>query len=243
MPVSVSVVVAVQNEEGATTQVVQELKSTFDAGLGAGNYELIFIDDKSVDSTVQVLTGLKASVPELRVLRHEKNVGKSGGVRTGALHARGRVIAMMDGDGQNPAKDVLNVATILLNAAPTVGLVAGERRRRQDTASKKWASRWANGIRKSLLKDGSNDTGCGIKAIRRDLYLLLPYFDNMHRYIPALVNREGYDTLFEPVDDRPRTTGSSKYTNWGRLKNALKDLPGVMWLNSRRRLPGGTTEL
>ncbi|MFP1130920.1 glycosyltransferase family 2 protein [Asticcacaulis sp. W401b] len=243
MSVPVSVVVAVHNEEGATPQVVQELKSVFDAGLGAGNYELVFVDDKSTDATPQVLSGLKASVPELRVIRHENNVGKSGGVFTGVLHAHGDIIAMMDGDGQNPASDVLKVAQMLMAADASVGMVAGERRRRQDTASKKWASRWANGIRRNLLKDGSNDTGCGIKAIRRDLFLRLPYFDNMHRYIPALVNREGYVTLFEPVDDRLRTTGSSKYTNWGRLKNALTDLPGVMWLNSRRRLPGRTTEV
>jgi len=243
MPVSVSVVVAVHNEEGATAEVVKELKGAFDAGLGTDGYELVFVDDKSTDQTLEVLKGLRAEVPNLRVIRHENNVGKSGGVRTGVLAAKGEVVVMMDGDGQNPAVDVLNVAKILLAAGPEVGLVAGERRRRQDTASKKWASRWANGIRKQLLNDGSNDTGCGIKAIRRDLFLRLPYFDNMHRYIPALVNREGYVTLFEPVDDRLRTTGHSKYTNWGRLMNAVTDLPGVMWLNSRFRNPGKPTEL
>jgi len=243
MSVSVSVVVAVQNEEGATAEVVRELKAAFDGAFASEEYELVFVDDKSSDKTLEVLEGLRAEVPNLRIVRHERNVGKSGGVRTGVFYARGEVIVMMDGDGQNPAVDVLNVAKILLAAGPEVGLVAGERRRRQDTASKKWASRWANGIRKSLLNDGSNDTGCGIKAIRRDLFLRLPYFDNMHRYIPALVNREGYATLFEPVDDRLRTTGRSKYTNWGRLLNALTDLPGVMWLNSRYKNPGKTTEL
>lgn len=243
MSVPVSVVVAVHNEEGATPQVVQELKSVFDEGLGAGQYELVFVDDKSTDKTPQVLEALKATVPELRIIRHENNVGKSGGVFTGVLYARGDIVAMLDGDGQNPAADVLKVTRMLMAADASVGMVAGIRRKRQDSASKRWASRWANGIRKSLLKDGADDTGCGIKAIRRDLFLRLPYFDNMHRYIPALVNREGYVTLFEPVDDRLRTTGSSKYTNWGRLKNALTDLPGVMWLNSRRRLPGRTTEV
>lgn len=243
MPLAVSVVVAVQNEEGAVNDVVSELKSVFDEGLGADGYELIFVDDKSSDATVSRLRELQKNVPNLRIIQHEKNVGKSGGVRTGIMHARTNIIAMMDGDGQNPAADVLRTAKALLNAGPEVGLVAGQRKKRQDTASKKWASRWANGIRKRMLNDGAEDTGCGIKAIRRDVFLRLPYFDNMHRYIPALVNREGYKTLFEMVEDRLRTTGHSKYTNIGRLWVALSDLPGVMWLNRRYRHPGSTTEL
>lgn len=195
MPLAVSVVVAVQNEEGAVADVVNELRSVFSAGLGADGYELIFVDDKSSDATVAKLRELQNGHTDLRVILHEKNVGKSGGVRTGIMNARAQVIAMMDGDGQNPAADVLRTAKALLNAGPEVGLVAGQRKKRQDTASKKWASRWANGIRKRMLNDGAEDTGCGIKAIRRDVFLRLPYFDNMHRYIPALVNREGYKTL------------------------------------------------
>ncbi|MDC7684047.1 glycosyltransferase family 2 protein [Asticcacaulis sp. BYS171W] len=243
MPITVSVVVAVHNEEGSCVQVARELEAVFNDGLGQDAYELIFVDDMSSDNTLSILTDLKASLPNLRVVHHQNNVGKSGGVRTGVIAAKGEIIAMLDGDGQNPAADVLNVAKRLLEAGPDVGLVAGERRRRQDTSSKKWASRWANGIRKKMLNDGSNDTGCGIKAIRREVFLRLPYFDNMHRYIPALVNREGYGSLFEPVDDRPRTTGQSKYTNIGRLWVALSDLPGVMWLNRRYRHPGNTTEV
>ncbi|ESQ80157.1 glycosyltransferase family 2 protein [Asticcacaulis sp. YBE204] len=243
MPITVSVVVAVHNEEGSCVQVARELEAVFNDGLGQDAYELIFVDDMSSDNTLSILTDLRTSLPNLRVLHHEKNVGKSGGVRTGVMAAKGHIIAMLDGDGQNPAADVLNVAKRLLEAGPDIGLVAGERRRRQDTSSKKWASRWANGIRKKMLNDGSDDTGCGIKAIRREVFLRLPYFDNMHRYIPALVNREGYGSLFEPVDDRPRTTGQSKYTNIGRLWVALSDLPGVMWLNRRYRHPGNTTEV
>jgi len=148
----------------------------------------------------------------------------------------------LDGDGQNPAADAVKIAQRLAVSGPQVGMVAGERRNRQDTASKKWASRWANGIRKTMLNDKSNDTGCGLKALRREVFLRLPYFDQMHRYLPSLVTREGYETLFETVDDRLRTTGQSKYTNLGRLAVALSDLPGVMWLNRRLRQPGRITE-
>lgn len=243
MTLIVSVVVAVNNEEGSCVQVARELEGVFNAALGADAYELIFVDDNSTDKTLSLLTETRKTLPNLRILHHERNVGKSGGVRTGVRAAKGSIIAMLDGDGQNPAADVVNVTQRLIAAGPEVGMVAGERRRRQDTSSKKWASRWANGIRKRLLNDGADDTGCGIKAIRRDVFLSLPYFDNMHRYIPALVNREGYASLFEPVDDRPRTTGHSKYTNIGRLWVALSDLPGVMWLNRRYRHPGSTTEI
>lgn len=243
MPLLVSVVVAVNNEEGACVQVATEIDTVFKAGLGEGGYEVIFVDDKSSDQTLKLLSQLQMSMPALRVLHHERNVGKSGGVRTGVFAARSGIIVMLDGDGQNPAADALNLAQILLNESPEVGMVAGERARRQDTASKKWASRWANGIRKRMLNDGSDDTGCGIKAIRREVFLRLPYFDNMHRYIPALVNREGFQSRFETVGDRPRTTGHSKYTNIGRLWVALSDLPGVMWLNRRYRNPGRTSEI
>jgi dolichol-phosphate mannosyltransferase len=237
-PLLASVVIAIHNEEGACVQVAEEVEQAFTRGLGAGNFEIIFVDDQSTDKTVETLKLALGRLPHVKILLHEHNVGKSGGVRTGVLASRGTVIGMMDGDGQNPARDVLKVVQQLIKAAPEVGLVAGERKARQDKISKKWASRWANSIRKSLLKDGSNDTGCGIKAIRREAFLRLPYFDNMHRYIPALVNREGFKIEFASVEDRPRTTGQSKYTNIGRLWVAFSDLPGVMWLNRRYRNPG-----
>lgn len=243
MSLVVSVVVAVNNEEGAAVQVAREIDTVFAQSYSRDAYEIIFVDDKSTDATLERLQAARSELPNLRLIRHQNNTGKSGGVRTGVLAARGPVIALLDGDGQNPAADVLKVAQVLEAAGPEVGMVAGERRKRQDNQSKRVASRLANNIRKRLLNDGSNDTGCGIKAIRREVFLRLPYFDNMHRYMPALVTREGFVTLFQPVDDRLRTTGQSKYTNIGRLLEALTDLPGVMWLNRRYRNPGSTTEV
>ncbi len=239
---TVSVVVPVYNEEGAAVQVAQEIEAVFSKTYGADGFEIIMVDDRSTDASWDKLVAVKAGMPQLRVLRHEKNSGKSAAIRTGVLAARADIIVTVDGDGQNPPEDAARMAAILRDAAPDVGLIAGQRRNRQDTASKKWASRWANGIRKSLLNDNCDDTACGLKAIRRDVFLKLPFFDQLHRYMPALVNREGYRTLIEIVDDRLRTTGQSKYTNIGRLAVALSDLPGVMWLNRRLRRPGQVTE-
>ena len=242
MPLIVSVVVPVYNEEGSAVQVAREIEGAFGAAFAAGEFEIIFVDDCSRDATFATLVAARDEIPALRVLHHEKNVGKSGAIRTGVFGARGDIIVTLDGDGQNPAVDAVKIAKRLAASGPQVGMVAGERRNRQDTASKKWASRWANGIRKAMLNDKSNDTGCGLKALRRDVFLRLPYFDQMHRYLPSLVTREGFETLFETVDDRLRTTGQSKYTNLGRLAVALSDLPGVMWLNRRLRQPGRVTE-
>lgn len=242
MAPTVSVVVPVYNEEGAAVQVAHEIDEVFSKAYGADGFEIIMVDDRSTDASFTRLVETRRAIPALRVLRHEQNSGKSAAIRSGVFAARSNIIVTLDGDGQNPPADGARLAGILLRAPASVGLVAGQRRNRQDTASKKWASRWANGIRKSLLNDNCDDTACGLKAIRREVFLRLPFFDQLHRYLPALVNREGYDTLLEPVDDRARTTGQSKYTNIGRLAVALSDLPGVMWLNRRLRKPGKVSE-
>jgi len=242
MPLTVSVVVPVYNEEGAAVQVAAEVAREFTSVFGADGFEIVMVDDRSTDNSHAKLVEAKAAIPQLRVLQHEKNSGKSAAIRSGVFAARSGIIVTVDGDGQNPPADAARMASILNAAGPEVGLIAGQRQNRQDTASKKWASRWANGIRKSLLNDNCDDTACGLKAIRRDVFLRLPFFDQLHRYMPALVNREGYVTLIEPVGDRLRTTGQSKYTNIGRLAVALSDLPGVMWLNSRLRKPGKVSE-
>lgn len=242
MPSFVSVVVPVYNEEGACVQVAHEIVTSFSKVYGGDGFEIVFVDDCSKDATLAQLQSALPDIPVMRVLHHEKNVGKSGAIRSGVLAARGDIIVTLDGDGQNPPDDAARVTKVLANAPPDVGMVAGIRRNRQDKLSKKWASRWANGIRKALLNDGCDDTGCGLKAFRRDVFLRLPYFDQMHRYMPSLVTREGYGMLFEPVDDRIRTTGQSKYTNLGRLAVALSDLPGVIWLNQRYRKPGKVSE-
>lgn len=243
MALIVSAVAPVYNEEGACVQVAQEIAQAFSEAFGADGFEIVMVDDCSTDATLARLQAAKADLPQLRVLRHARNAGKSRAMRTGVFAARADLIVTLDGDGQNPASDAARLVRKLSVAPPEVGMVAGQRRNRQDTASKKWASRTANAIRKSLLKDGSDDTGCGLKALRREVFLRLPYFDQMHRYLPTLVAHQGFSTLFEPVDDRPRATGQSKYTNLGRLAVALTDLPGVLWLNSRQRRCGAVSEI
>lgn len=232
-----SVVVPVYNESGAAPALAREIAASF----GDRAYEMIFVNDASGDDTLAQLTALKAEIPQLRVLSHGKNSGQSRAIRTGILAARGPIIVTLDGDGQNDPADAPRLAE-RLQASPGLALIGGERVKRQDSAAKKWASKWANGIRKKLLRDTANDTGCGLKAFRREAFLRLPYFDHIHRYIPALMLREGYEVAFEPVNHRHRTTGVSKYTNFGRLKVAFTDLMGVMWLQSRSRLPGEVTE-
>lgn len=237
MTLAVSVLVPACNEEGAAAEVAREIASVF-APVYGDRYEILFIDDASTDLTRGVLEGVMAEIPVMRVLSHERRSGKSAALRTGLYVARGDIIVTLDGDGQNPAQDALGLVHALEVAPEHIGMAAGNRRDRQDRISKKWASRWANRIRKAMLNDGCDDTGCGLKAIRRNLYLRLPYFDQMHRYLPSLVRREGYGLINVPVGDRPRAAGASKYTNIGRLWVALSDLPGVMWLNRRRRDPG-----
>ncbi len=235
----ISVVVPVFDEEGAAPALAREIAAAFKGR----NHEIIFVDDASRDGTRAALKALIAEIPQLRVLAHRKNSGQSRAVRSGILGARGAVIVTLDGDGQNDPADGPALVDALLAGPPELALVGGERVKRQDSAAKKVASRIGNGVRKRLLKDTANDTGCGLKAFRREAFLRLPYFDHIHRYLPALMLREGYQTAFRPVNHRHRQTGASKYTNLGRLWASLSDLYGVMWLQSRSRLPGGVDEV
>ena len=235
----ISVVVPVHDEAGAVGPLVAEIALAFDGR----SYEMIFVDDASRDSTLAELSALKAAHPQLRVLTHPSNSGQSRAVRTGVLAARGEVVVTMDGDGQNPPVDAPRLVDALLAAAPEVALVGGRRARRQDSEAKRQASIWANRIRRRLLGDDADDTGCGLKAFRREAFLRLPYFDHLHRYLPALMIREGFRNLYLDVGHRHRETGRSKYTNWGRLVASLSDLLGVMWLKSRSRLPGAVREV
>ena len=234
----VSVVVPVYNESGAAPELAREIAEAF----RGREVEILFVDDCSRDDTRERLAALKAEIPSLRILAHTANAGQSRAVRTGVLAARGDIVVTLDGDGQNDPADAPKLVEALLAGPPDLALVGGERVRRQDSAAKKIASRVGNGVRKRLLKDTANDTGCGLKAFRREAFLRLPYFDHIHRYLPALMLREGYRTAFLPVGHRPRTTGASKYTNLGRLWASLSDLRGVMWLQSRARNPGAVTE-
>jgi dolichol-phosphate mannosyltransferase len=239
MPPEISIVVPVHNEAGAAAPLAREIAQAF----AGRDYEMVFVDDASRDSTLAELQALRGELPNLRVLKHPKNAGQSRAVRSGVLAARGAIVVTLDGDGQNPPADGPALVDALRAAPPEVAMIGGRRVKRQDTAAKRWASRFANGVRKRLLNDDADDTGCGLKAFRRDVFLRLPYFDHMHRYLPALMIREGYRVRYQDVGHRPRVVGSSKYTNLGRLWAALSDLRGVMWLISRARNPGTVEEL
>lgn len=234
----ISVVIPVHDEAGAAGPLAREIADAF----AGRSYEMIFVDDASKDATLAELRALMTELPTLRVLSHSTNAGQSRAVRTGVLAARGPIVVTLDGDGQNPPADAPKLADALIAAPPNVALVGGRRAKRQDSEAKRWASRWANRIRKKLLKDDADDTGCGLKAFRRDVFLRLPYFDHVHRYLPALTLREGYENRYLDVDHRHRETGRSKYTNWGRLTASFSDLMGVMWLKSRARRPGSIRE-
>ena len=236
-----SVVVPVYNEEENVAKLVDEIA----VALKGEAYEMIFVNDASSDGTLQKLKDLTADYPALRSISHRKNAGQSRAVRSGVMAAKGIYIATLDGDGQNDPADIpVLYAQITRKDAPEgLALIGGRRAKRQDSWAKKIASRFGNGIRKKLLKDQADDTGCGLKVFTRQAFLRLPFFDHIHRYIPALMLREGYKIEFCDVNHRHREFGMSKYTNFGRLIVSIADLRGVMWLNRRARNPEGWDEV
>ncbi|HKT54353.1 MAG TPA: glycosyltransferase family 2 protein [Caulobacteraceae bacterium] len=239
MAADFSIVAPVFNEEGAITELVREIAAAFEGSA----FEIVVVDDASRDHTLAAVIHLKAEVPALRVIRHHRNAGQSRAIRSGVLAARAPIVVTLDGDGQNDPADAPKLARRLAAGPPNLAMVGGERVGRQDSASKKLASRVGNGVRGRLLGDGAADTGCGLKAFRREAYLRLPYFDHMHRYLPALFLREGFEIAFEPVGHRPRRAGVSKYTNIGRLWVSIWDLAGVVWLKARAREAGVVEEV
>ena len=234
----ISVVVPVFDEEGNVAGLAREIARAFQGQA----YEMIFVDDASRDGTAQALRALKAELPQLRVLRHQRNAGQSRAVRTGAEAARGAILVTLDGDGQNDPADAPRLVERLRAGGPALGLVGGLRLKRRDSWSKRVGSKVGNGVRRRLLNDDALDTGCGLKVMWLQAYLRFPYFDHMHRFLPALAKREGLGTDFLEVNHRPRGTGQSKYTNWRRLKASLGDLAGVVWLLGRARSPGRVEE-
>lgn len=236
-----SVCVPMHNEAGNAAQLVEEIAAALDGRA----YEMVITDDASTDDTRAVLVGLKDAYPQLRVISHRKNAGQSRAIRTAIQHARAPIVGTLDGDGQNDPADLPALYRSLTRADAPEGLkmVMGRRASRKDSAWKKFGSSFANSIRKRLLRDDCDDSGCGIKVIKREAFLSLPYFDHMHRYMPALMNAEGYTVEFLNVNHRERGAGQSKYTNFGRLGHALSDLRGVIWLIRRRRNPEGADEL
>ncbi len=227
-----SVVVPVHNEEDNVAPLVGEIVAAL---RGQIDFEIVYVDDTSKDATLQRLRDLQATVPELRVIRHLSNAGQSTAVRNGVKAARAPWIATLDGDGQNDPADIPKLLAQRGAATADTKLFAGWRVNRQDSGSKRWASKFANGIRSRMLRDATPDTGCGIKLFERAAFLDLPYFDHMHRYLPALMQRAGWQTVSVPVNHRHRTAGVSKYNNLGRAIVGIKDLFGVSWLIQRSR--------
>ena len=236
-----SVVSPVRNEAENVESLVREISQA----LAGRAFEIIFVDDSSQDDTRARLFALKDKIPNLRVIGHRKNAGQSRAVRTGVLAARSPVVLTLDGDGQNDPGDLPGLLAQLNRAdAPgDLALVQGRRDKRVDSGWKKFGSRFANNVRRSMLKDSNTDSGCGMRAFKRDAYLQIPYFDHMHRYLPALMQSEGFMVEERAVGHRARKHGQSNYTNFGRLADAVSDMRGVMWLRKRRRSPGGTDEI
>ena len=227
-----SVVVPVFNEQDNVGPLVGEIVAALRGRLP---FEIVYVDDNSRDGTLAALQRLKQDVPELRVLHHVSQSGQSTAVRTGVKAARGAWIATLDGDGQNDPADIPKLLAQRDGAPGDVKLFAGWRTNRQDTGSKRWASKWANAIRARMLRDDTPDTGCGIKLFERTAFLDLPYFDHMHRYLPALMQRAGWKTVSVPVNHRARGAGVSKYNNLGRALVGIRDLRGVAWLILRSK--------
>ena len=230
-----SVVVPVHNEEDNVAPLVDEIVTAL---RGRIDFEIVYVDDTSKDATLQRLRDLQATVPELRVIRHVSNAGQSTAVRNGVKAARAPWIATLDGDGQNDPADIPKLLAQREASPAGVKLFAGWRVHRQDSGSKRWASKFANALRSRLLRDATPDTGCGIKLFERDAFLDLPYFDHMHRYLPALMQRAGWKTVSVPVNHRHRTAGVSKYNNLNRALVGIRDLRGVAWLIVRSRRTG-----
>jgi dolichol-phosphate mannosyltransferase len=230
-----SVVIPVHNEEENIQMLVDEVRQALD---GKFDYELIYVNDGSSDSTLQRLADAGNGYPALSVISHVSSAGQSTAVRTGVLHAKSNWIATLDGDGQNDPADVPALfETLKNNSAHGVQLVNGYRKKRKDTFIKRISSRLANGIRSYLLKDETPDTGCGLKVFSRDAYLALPFFDHMHRFLPAMIQRGGGKVMSVEVNHRERERGSSHYGFFDRLWVGIFDLMGVAWLQRRATHP------
>jgi dolichol-phosphate mannosyltransferase len=234
-PPAISVIVPVRNEAGNVAPLVAEIAAALQSALPDRAFEIVYVNDGSTDATEAELRSLMADSPWLRQVRHGISCGQSAAIRTGVARARAPLVVTLDGDGQNDPAFIPELIAALEAGAPRTGLIAGQRVGRKATGFKKLQSRVANGVRAAVLKDGTRDTGCGLKAFRRDLFLSLPYFDGLHRFLPALVRREGFDIGYVDVIDRLRHHGVSNYGFWDRLWIGILDLAGVWWLIRRKR--------
>ncbi|QDP26068.1 glycosyltransferase family 2 protein [Bradyrhizobium cosmicum] len=236
---SVSIVVPVRNEADNIAPLIEEITTALDSRWA---YEIIYVNDGSTDATGERLASIMTQRDNLRQLRHARSGGQSAAVRSGVRAARGAIVATLDGDGQNnPA--FLPDLIAAVEKGSNIGLAAGQRVGRKDTGFKKFQSRVANKVRNAILQDGTRDTGCGLKAFRRDVFLMMPYFDGLHRFLPALVRREGFDIAYVDVIDRPRRSGVSNYGFFDRLWIGIMDLAGVWWLIRRKKPTPEVTEV
>ena len=238
--VAVSIVVPVRNEENNISPLISEIASALD---GRWDHEIVYVNDGSTDGTAERLASEMRVRKNLRQIAHAKSSGQSAAVRSGVRAARGGIVATLDGDGQNNPAFLPDLISAIEKGGERVGLAAGQRVGRKDTGFKKMQSRVANGIRNMILHDGTRDTGCGLKAFRRDVFLSMPYFDGLHRFLPALVRREGFDIAYVDVIDRPRHSGVSTYGFFDRLWIGMMDLAGVWWLIRRKKPTPIATEV
>ena len=237
---AVAAVVPVRNEAGNIAPLIEEIAAALAT---AGPFEIIYVNDGSTDATETELLALMRERPWLRQIKHAASCGQSSAVRSGVAAARAPVVVTLDGDGQNDPKFLPALVAALEQGGARIGLVAGQRVGRKATGFKRLQSRIANGVRGAILKDGTRDSGCGLKAFRRDVVLALPYFDGLHRFLPALVRRDGYDVAYVDVVDRERGHGRSNYGMWDRLWVGILDLAGVWWLIRRRKRVPQVTEV
>jgi glycosyltransferase involved in cell wall biosynthesis len=229
---AVSVVIPARNEAENVGPLTDEIAAALN---GRWVFEVIYVNDGSTDATEAALNALKAERPWLRQIKHAVSCGQSAAVRSGVAAARAPLIATLDGDGQNDPSFIPALLAALDQGGTKIGLVAGQRVGRRSSAFKRLQSRIANGVRAAILRDGTRDSGCGLKVFRRDAFLALPYFDALHRFLPALFRRDGYGVGYVDVIDRPRRHGVSNYGMWDRLWVGILDLAGVRWLIRRRR--------
>ncbi|NCB56684.1 MAG: glycosyltransferase [Gammaproteobacteria bacterium] len=233
---AVTVVIPAKNEAENIRPLINEIRAAMDDEF---NYELIYVDDGSTDDTFNILKSIRdEGFSKLKVIRHQQSVGQSFSVLNGARHGAGEWLVVLDADGQNVPADIPGMLKTLQAAYASdpkkVGII-GHRVTRRDDWIKRLSSKLANGFRDWMLKDGIPDTGCGLKATRREWYVQLPAFNHMHRYVPALIQSMGGEMLVHPVSHRPRMAGVSNYGVWNRLWVGLVDVFGVRWLQHRAK--------
>ncbi len=237
---AVSIVVPVRNEAENVAPLIAEITAALD---GRWVYEIIYVNDGSTDATAERLDAIMKQRDNVRQIAHAASAGQSAAVRSGVRAAHGAIVATLDGDGQNNPVFLPDLIAAIENGSGRVGLAAGQRVGRKDTGFKKLQSRVANGVRNGILRDGTRDTGCGLKAFPREVFLAMPYFDGLHRFLPALVRREGYQIAYVDVIDRPRHSGVSNYGFFDRLWIGIMDLAGVWWLIRRKKPTPVATEV